>query len=220
MMCSFVVASAIGGQIISRTGRYKLQATLGAGIAVVGFYLFSRLSAESGSAEVIRDMIVLGLGIGTSMPIFSMTIQSAFPHSMLGTVNSARQLFVNLAGAISIPVFTALIVNTFQRDLPRYVPPALRDEIARGAQSPQSLLTAESQARVARRFEALPQGHELYLRYIAGIRHALANGIVQIFVIGVGLAALAFVLTLVFPRIELATWEGGRETAEPAPDAA
>lgn len=219
MMCSFVVASAVGGQIISRTGRYKLQACLGAAVATIGFVLFSRLSAESGSAEVIRDMVVLGIGIGTSMPIFSMTIQSAFPHRMLGTVNSARQLFVNLAGAIAIPVMTALIVNTFQRDLPRYVPPSLRAEIARGAQSPQSLITAESQARIARRFETLPHGHALYLRYIAGIRHALANGIVDIFVIGIGLAGLAFLLTLVFPRIELATWES-RDAAEPAPERA
>src|SRR5581483_5149994 len=124
MMLSFVAGSAIGGQIISRTGRYKLQAIIGMCFAVAGFVLFSRLSASSGSGEVIRDMIVLGIGIGTTMPIFSMTVQSAFPHRLLGTVNSGRQLFSNLGGAVAVPVMTAILVNRFLTDLVRYAPAA------------------------------------------------------------------------------------------------
>lgn len=207
MMLSFVAGSAIGGQLISRTGRYKLQASIGMGFALAGFVLFSRLTPASGSDEVIRDMIVLGIGIGTTMPIFSMTVQSAFPHHMLGTVNSARQLFSNLGGAISVPVMTAIVVNTFSSDMQRQAPAAIRGQLSGHVLSPQSLLTSQAQQAIQRRFTGLTHGHDLFLRFLAAVRTALSNGIVDVFTVGIGLSAVALLLTFVFPRIELASWE-------------
>ncbi|HZR91390.1 MAG TPA: MDR family MFS transporter [Gaiellaceae bacterium] len=219
MMLSFVAGSAIGGQIISRTGRYKLQAIIGMCFAVAGFVLFSRLSASSGSGEVIRDMIVLGIGIGTTMPIFSMTVQSAFPHRLLGTVNSGRQLFSNLGGAVAVPVMTAILVNRFSTDLVRYAPAAARKQLAGTTISPQSLLTPEAQRAIRQHFSTLPHGHTVYLQFVAAVRRSLANGIVDIFTVGVGLAAAGLLLTLAFPRIELTSWEPGSQPESIAEEA-
>jgi EmrB/QacA subfamily drug resistance transporter len=219
MMLSFVVGSALGGQIISRTGRYKLQAVIGMCFALAGFVLFSRLSISSGSGEVIRDMVVLGIGIGTTMPIFSMTVQSAFPHAMLGTVNSGRQLFSNLGGAVAVPVMTAIVVNRFSSDLVRHAPAAIRPQLAGANVSPESLLTPQAQAAVQHRFAALPHGHALYLQFVDAVRLGLSNGIVDVFTVGIGLAAAGLLLTLFFPRIELASWdpsEARESTAEEA----
>jgi EmrB/QacA subfamily drug resistance transporter len=207
MMLSFVGGAVVAGQIVSRTGRYKVQTILGALLLVAGFALFSRLSAASTSGEVIRDMIFVGLGIGVSMPILSMTVQSVFPHGMLGTVNSARQLFANLGGAIAVPVMTAVVVNTFQSELPKRIPPEARALIANRDFNPQSLLTPQAQERVRRHFAALgPDGDAVYRRFLAAVRGALAAGIADIFAIALGLAALALLLTVLLPRIELATW--------------
>ena len=202
MMLSFMVGSGVGGQIVSRTGRYRLQAVLGMACGVVGMLLFSRLSAASGPGEVIRDMVVLGLGIGITMPIFSMTVLSSFPHEQLGTVNSARQLFSNLGGAIAVPVMTALLVTRFSHDMRAY-------RLGPGI-SPQSLLTPEAQGAIRRRFGAGPAGEQHFLRFVGSVRHALSHGITDVFVVGVGFAAAAFLLTLVFPHIELTSWEGER----------
>jgi EmrB/QacA subfamily drug resistance transporter len=214
MMLAFVVGSTVGGQVISRTGRYKTQAVAGTAVMLAGFCLFSTLSAASGSAEVIRDMVVLGAGIGIAMPIFSMTVQSAFPHRLLGTVNSGRQLFSNLGGAMAVPVMTAIIVNTFSRELPSRAPAQLRPQLSGHALSPQSLLTPQAQAAIRHRFPVGAAGDRLYGQFVAAVRHSLADGIVRIFYVGVALAAIAFVLTLVFPRIELATWEAAPEPRE------
>lgn len=202
MMLSFMVGAGVGGQIVSRTGRYRLQAVFGMACGAVGMVLFSRLTPASGSAEVIRDMIVLGLGIGITMPIFSMTVLSSFPHEQLGTVNSARQLFSNLGGAIAVPLMTAVVVNTFADELKGY---------RLGANvSPQSLLTPEAQASIRQRFGAGAHGQQLYAQLVGTIRHALSKGITDVFAIGIGFAVAAFLLTLVFPHIELTTWEGER----------
>ncbi|HZC28412.1 MAG TPA: hypothetical protein VE269_01635, partial [Gaiellaceae bacterium] len=181
-----------------------------------GFFLFTRLSTSSGSGEVVRDMVVLGVGIGVAMPIFSVTVQSVFPHSLLGTVNSARQLFSNLGGAIAVPVMTAVVVNTFQRDLVTRLPAAARPLVAGKGVQPQSLLTAEAQGAARRHFASDPL---VYQRFVHGIRGALTSGIVDVFTIGLGLASLALLLVTFMPRIELAHWEPPREaTAEPTPE--
>ena len=164
--------------------------------------LFSRLGASSGSGEVIRDMVVFGLGIGLTMPIFSMTVFSSFPHAQLGAVNSARQLFSNLGAAIAVPLMTAVLVNTFSHDMATY---RLGSNL-----SPQSLLTPEAQASIRHRFGAGAHGQQLYVHFVAAVRHALSHGITDVFAIGIGFAAAAFLLTLVFPHIELTTWEGER----------
>jgi MFS family permease len=203
MMLSFMVGSGVGGQIVSRTGRYRLQAVLGMACGAVGMILFSRLTATSGSAEVIRDMIVLGLGIGITMPIFSMTVLSSFPHAELGTVNSARQLFSNLGGAIAVPLMTAVVVNTFAHDIRAHGISSTLD--------PQTLLTPEAQTAIRRQFAAGPRGQLDYERFVDVVRHALAHGVATVFTIGIAFATAAFLLTLVFPHIELTVWEGDRE---------
>jgi len=207
MMLAFVAGSTLGGQLISRTGRYKAQAIAGGAVMLAGFCLFSTLSATSGQGEVIRDMVVLGTGIGLAMPIFSMTVQSAFPHRMLGTVNAGRQLFSNLGGAMAVPVMTALVVNAFSHELPLRAPAQLRPQLAGHALAPQSLLTPQAQAAIRHRFPAGAAGDRLYGQFVSAVRHSLADGIVRVFYVGVALSAIAFLLILIFPRIELASWE-------------
>jgi MFS family permease len=198
MMLSFVAGSVVAGQIVSRTGRYKVQALVGMCLVVAGFVLFSRLTTSSSALEVVRDMVVLGVGIGATMPIFSITVQSVFPHRMLGTVNSARQLFSNLGGAIAVPVMTAVVVNRFHAGLPATAPKGLQ---------PQSLLTAESQRHVSAGF-------------VHAVRSALTSGITDIFAIGIGMGALALVLVTLLPRVELASWQEPEAAAVPPPETA
>ena len=218
MMVAFAVGAAAGGQVVSRTGRYKVLALVGVSMIVAGFALFTRLSPGSSAREVVLDTILTGLGLGVAMPVFSMTSQSAFPHRVLGTVNSGRQLFSNLGPAIAVPVMTAILVNGFEHDLPRRVPAAVRPLVAQSTLDPQSLLTEEAQSAVRRHFTGLAHGDQLYVGFVRAVRSSLSSGIDTIFTICLGLAVLAFVLTLFYPRIELARWDdNGEPEPEPLP---
>jgi hypothetical protein len=177
-----------------------------------GFVLFSRVTPGSSTGDVVRDMIVAGLGIGASIPIFSMVVQSAFPHGMLGTVNSGRQLFASLGAAVGVPVMTAVLVNGFAHDLPQRVPAGVRPLLAHSTLEPQLLLTQEAQRAIHRRFIGLPHGEELYASFVHAVRSSLASGIGRIFSICIGLGVFALLLALVYPRIELASWD---EDGEP-----
>jgi MFS family permease len=206
MMIGFVVGSLVVGQMVSRTGRYRVQAVVGTALVLAGFTIFGRLSPASSSRTVVLGMILVGCGMGCVMPTFSTVVQAVVPHRLLGTASSTRQLFANVGSAVAVPVFTAVVVARFQHELPRRIPGAALQLVAGSNVQPQSLLTAQTQSAVRRHFLDEPG---VYRDFVAGIRGALAAGIVDAFAIGIGLAALALLLVLFLPHVELATWGEG-----------
>ncbi len=111
MMLSLVTASAVSGQIISRTGKYKSLAIVGTSIIVLGLFYFSTLNAETKNIGLITRMIVLGLGLGSTMPIFTLAVQSAFPKERLGEVTAGTQLFRNVGGTVGTAVLGGIMNN-------------------------------------------------------------------------------------------------------------
>ncbi|HEU4634320.1 MAG TPA: MDR family MFS transporter, partial [Flavisolibacter sp.] len=86
MMLSLVTASTISGQIISRTGKYKALTIVGTAITVGALFYFSTINENTTNTSLIIRMIILGLGLGSTMPIFTLAVQSAFPKEQLGEV--------------------------------------------------------------------------------------------------------------------------------------
>ena len=57
LMLGFVLGSLVGGQLTTRTGRYKVQTVLGMAVAVAGMFLLSRLSATSPFTQALLAMV-------------------------------------------------------------------------------------------------------------------------------------------------------------------
>lgn len=89
MLLSHVLTSILVGQIISRTGKYRLLAILSFVISILGMTLLSRMGVVATNSQVVVSMIVLGIGIGITMPVFSISVQNAFPRSQVGVVTSS-----------------------------------------------------------------------------------------------------------------------------------
>jgi EmrB/QacA subfamily drug resistance transporter len=111
LMLGMVAMSAITGQVVSRTGKYKLLAVGGVLIVAVGMFLFSRMGAESTKFEIIAKMIFMGIGLGSTMPIFNIAVQNAFSHERMGVVTASIQLFRSIGGSVGGALFGGL-VNT------------------------------------------------------------------------------------------------------------
>lgn len=77
MMAGIVGASIIGGQLISRTGRYKIYPLLGAALAALGMWLLSRLEVDTSRLTYSIWMAVLGTGIGLVMPVLVLAVQNS-----------------------------------------------------------------------------------------------------------------------------------------------
>jgi EmrB/QacA subfamily drug resistance transporter len=98
LMAGMVAGSMGGGQAISRTGRYRLQGALGSGLIALGVFLATMFSDTSTQAGVTPAMIVLGLGMGLTMPVFNVISQNAVHPRYVSSATSAVQ-FVRQMGA-------------------------------------------------------------------------------------------------------------------------
>src|SRR5581483_6129944 len=163
MMLGVIVSSAIGGQIMSRTGRYKALALFGFAVAALGMFLLSRMSAATTSGLVVRNMVVTGIGLGVVMPLFTIVVQNAFPFRMLGQITASLQFFRSIGSTIGVAIFGTVMTNrlqaVFQESLPAAIRQAVPPERLAALQNPQSLLSPQATAAIQQGFASLgPQG--------------------------------------------------------------
>ena len=208
LMIGFIVSSIVGGQVLAGTGRYKVPALVGFVVAAAGMVLLSRMSAATTPGEVVRNMIVVGLGIGVMMSLFTIVVQNAFPLSRMGEVTASLQFFRSIGATISVAILGTLMINRFHDAFTRYLPETLKqavpaDRLA-ALQNPQVLLAPQATAQIQQGFAALgPQGQALFTQLMGAIRNSLAEAITGLFVAGVGAMVLGFVVTLFLPEIPL-----------------
>ncbi len=128
LMFGLIISSIISGQIISRTGKYKWLAVIGMAVVTFAMFLLSQVTAGTTQTELVIRMILMGIGLGITMPIFTIAVQNAFDHSQIGVVTASTQLFRSIGGTVGVAIMgsvlnNALINNT--RSFPSNPPQAL-----------------------------------------------------------------------------------------------
>lgn len=111
MMGGIVVASVVSGQLISRTGRYRVYPIAGSALAAVGMWLLSRLETGTPRLEYSAAQAVLGLGIGLIMPVLVLAVQNSVRPADLGTATSANNYFRQIGGSVGAAVFGTLFAG-------------------------------------------------------------------------------------------------------------
>ncbi|MFE7578873.1 MFS transporter [Streptomyces sp. NPDC057521] len=111
MMGGVVGASVISGQLISRTGRYRVYPIAGSAISAVGMYLLSRLETDTPRFEYSIAQAVLGVGIGLIMPVLVLAVQNSVRPADLGTATSANNYFRQIGGSVGAAVFGTLFAG-------------------------------------------------------------------------------------------------------------
>ncbi|WP_031475734.1 MFS transporter [Streptomyces bicolor] len=122
MMGGIVGASIISGQLISRTGRYKLHPVLGSALSVAGMWLLSRLEADTPRLHYSIWMAVLGAGIGMVMPVLILAVQNSVRPADLGTATSANNYFRQIGGSVGAAIFGTLFADRLADALAEHLP--------------------------------------------------------------------------------------------------
>nr|WP_203661245.1 MFS transporter [Streptomyces sp. SID14446] len=122
MMGGIVGASIVSGQLISRTGRYKLFPILGGALSVVGMWLLSHLEVDTPRLHYSLWMAVLGAGIGMVMPVLVLAVQNSVRPADLGTATSANNYFRQIGGSVGAAIFGTLFANRLADALAERLP--------------------------------------------------------------------------------------------------
>ena len=126
MMLGFMFSSVIGGQLLSITGRYKFLALGGFAVAAVGMWFLSQMDIHTSNPELIRNMVITGLGIGVMMSLFTIVVQNAFPFRQLGEVTATLSFFRSMGSTFGIGILGSVLTNSFVTNLQATMPAPLR----------------------------------------------------------------------------------------------
>ena len=183
LVIGLLITSISAGTIVGRTGRYKIFPVTGFAVMTVGLYLLSRLSPETGFWATSGSMFVLGIGIGLSMQVLTIIVQNTAQYSDLGVATSAVTFFRTLGSSFGTAVFGAIYSNGLSSRLPAAV--------ARSpGVNPKAVTTPET-------LHSYPPAE---IRFIV---EAYSDTLHVVFLWGVPVAALAFVVSLFLKEVPL-----------------
>jgi len=107
-MLGLLTASSGSGQIISRTGRYKVFPLLGTALATVAMGLLATMGPETTGRTVSVYMFVLGAGIGFTLQTLILAVQNAVGPGDIGVATSSATFFRSMGGSLGVALFGAL----------------------------------------------------------------------------------------------------------------
>jgi EmrB/QacA subfamily drug resistance transporter len=117
VMAGVLIGSIGSGQLITRTGRYKVFPVVGTAVAAVGMVLLSRLDAQSSTLYGAFAMAVMGLGLGLVMQVLVLAVQNAVGYRELGVATSGATLFRSMGGSLGTAVLGAIFTNRLAHEL-------------------------------------------------------------------------------------------------------
>ncbi|MFD8726736.1 MFS transporter [Streptomyces sp. NPDC059611] len=111
MMLGIVGGSIVSGQLITRTGRYRVYPIVGSAVSVVGMWLLSGLERGTSRLEYSLWQAVLGTGIGLVMSVLVLAVQNSVRPADLGTATSANNYFRQIGGSVGAAIFGTLFAG-------------------------------------------------------------------------------------------------------------
>ncbi|MEU3828805.1 DHA2 family efflux MFS transporter permease subunit [Streptomyces sp. SID486] len=178
MVAGLLLSSTVSGQIVSRTGRWKVFPVAGTAVTTVGLLLLHRLDESSSTAEMSVYFFVFGLGLGLVMQVLVLIVQNAVSYEDLGVATSGATFFRSIGASFGVAVFGSLFAGR------------LGDKLAdafRGVRLPPGA-GADALKADPRGIAALPPA----LRPAA--LHAYASAITDVFLYAAPVALLGFLL--------------------------
>ena len=117
MMVGLVTMSIVSGQFISRRGRYRMFPIFGTAVMTVGLLLLSRLEIGTSTATSALYLLVLGVGLGSTMQVLILAVQNAVDYKVLGAATSGVTLFRGVGGSLGAAVFGTIFSSRLTSSL-------------------------------------------------------------------------------------------------------
>lgn len=210
-MLSFIVGSITGGQLITRTGRYKWQAVGGTLLMATGTFLLTQMGQATSPFTIVVNIALIGIGIGFVLPLLNVAVQNVFPYKMMGMVSATQQFVRSIGGVIAVSVLGTVLITVFTSQLAQQIPaqvqtainqlpPAQRETLS----NPQGLINVETQKAIQANFAAFgDQSDVLYRQFIEAVQQSLVAATTRLFMLSLGFAVLAFLTTFILKEVPL-----------------
>jgi EmrB/QacA subfamily drug resistance transporter len=184
--------SISSGQLISRTGRYKIYPILGAVVLVVAMFLLSRLAVDTPFWQVALYEFLFGAGLGFTMQTIVTAVQNSVDFRDLGAATGSVTFFRQMGGSVGAAVFGAVLASRLIHYLAQAFAAA---GIRPGVGAKVNANDVQAIQHLAEPAKSIVQG-------------AFTNALNDVFLVGVPFILVAFVIALFLKEVPLRVGPG------------
>ncbi len=188
--------SISGGQIMSRTGRYKWMPISGAILVGAALFAFSRLQIDTAYGVIALIMFFFGAGLGLTMQVVVTAVQNSVDRRHIGVATASVTFFRSMGGAIGVALFGAILNTRLALHLTAVVPAAAQGQLGAASASINDVTA----------IRALPEPVKTW------VLTAFTQSMDDVFLVAVPFMAVALIIALTMREKELA----GRTSAPQA----
>jgi len=204
LLGGLIVSAILSGQLVARTGRYKLLALGSPVVLAVGLFLLSNLRADTPLPVLWSWMFITGIGVGPIFSIFTLVVQGAVPPRQIGTATSSLTLFQQIGGTVGLAIAGTVFGARLAEELPRQLaesslPPQIATRLATSGGAAGQLVGVGDLGKAILAGappEAQAQLAPFIPEIVAAIHRAFSLAVASTFAFGIAAAVVAVAVVL------------------------
>src|SRR2546423_8588360 len=112
---------------------------------MIGLYLMAQTTTSTTQMAITIDIVLVGPGLGVTMPLYINAVQSALPQRYLGVGTSQFQFWRNVGGTVGAAVLGTILAQRLPEAISSQIarvnlPPAFKNVMGSSASNPNPLL--------------------------------------------------------------------------------
>ena len=211
MTLGIMIGSILSGQIISRTGRYRVFPIVGSALLTISLFIFHYVAYDTPLWQTMIVMTMFGVGLGFNFQPLTLAVQNAVPPQQIGVATSTATFTRQIGGTLGTAVFLSILFSTASEKITTALAAAVP------TQEFQAALADPANAAVAEQFAAAQSGGGAATSvlsdssFLTGLDERLAKPFLigfseamdLVFLTGSAIMVLGFLVMLMLPSVEL-----------------
>ncbi|HEY4226692.1 MAG TPA: MDR family MFS transporter [Pseudolysinimonas sp.] len=111
MIVGLMIAAIGSGQILSRTGHYRIFPITGTFTVAVGYLVLTFLTIDKPLWFLMIAMFLIGLGLGQLMQTLTIASQNSVEAHQMGVATSASTFFRQIGGTLGVAVLLSVLFS-------------------------------------------------------------------------------------------------------------
>ncbi len=205
LVFALIVGATLTGQIVARTGKYRIVILGAMVVLAVGLFLMTGLRSNTDVAQLWTWMVIAGLGIGPSFAVFTALVQNSVAPRVVGVATASLTFFQQIGGTIGLTIASTLLADSLAKELPNRllangIPQQFVDAFDQGGGG--GALSFTGTGDLGQRIlsalppEAVPFVQPFIAQIVTALQEAFAIAIASTFWIGIAAALVAAVFVL------------------------
>jgi EmrB/QacA subfamily drug resistance transporter len=197
MTIALMITANVVGVLVTKSSKpFKPLMLIAFVLGTVACILLSTLNAESSYASVIVYMVILGAGLGVTMPVTNANVQNAAPVEQLSSATGATQFFRSIGSTIISAIYGTIMTGAIAKGFMTLDLLGVPESIGALLVKPQVITDTETLGQLVA--QAPPETTAAVTAAVASAKNVLLSGISSVFLCAAVVCAAGIALSLFF----------------------